>query len=147
MKIRVFAWTKGGRGTLSKMEISEAKLMGINGRELLIWLAGERARRILTALAQNESAVDVEIEAEDGEVFGGPVEAQETEQTSYGYRIYTKTVKRRYGEFGRLALYGCQINTITQLRGEGWQATLLAGGGAITAARLAMVGEKIEVKK
>lgn len=147
MKIRVFAWTKGGRGTLSKMEISEAKLMGINGRELLIWLAGERARRILTALAQNESAVDVEIEAEDGEIFGGPVEAQEMEQTSYGYRIYTKTVKRRYGEFGRLALYGCQINTITQLRGEGWQATLMAGGGAITAARLAMVGEKIEVKK
>lgn len=147
MKIRMFAWPKGGRWTSGKVEISEAKLMGINGRELLIWLAGERARRILTALAQNESAVDVEIEAEDGEVFGGPVEAQETEQTSYGYRIYTKTVKRRYGEFGRLALYGCQINTITQLRGEGWQATLLAGGGAITSTRLAMIGEKIEVKK
>jgi hypothetical protein len=143
----MFAWPKGGRWTSGKVEISEAKLMGINGRELLIWLAGERARRILTALAQNESAVDVEIEAEDGEVFGGPVEAQETEQTSYGYRIYTKTVKRRYGEFGRLALYGCQINTITQLRGEGWQATLLAGGGAITSTRLAMIGEKIEVKK
>lgn len=147
MKIRMFAWPKGGRWTSGKVEISEAKLMGINGRELLIWLAGERARRILTALAQNESAVDVEIEAEDGEVFGGPVEAQEMEQTSYGYRIYTKTVKRRYGEFGRLALYGCQINTITQLRGEGWQATLLAGGGAITSTRLAMIGEKIEVKK
>lgn len=147
MKIRMFAWPKGGRWTSGKVEISEAKLMGINGRELLIWLAGERARRILTALAQNESAVDVEIEAEDGEVFGGPVEAQETEQTSYGYRIYTKTVKRRYGEFGRLALYGCRINTITQLRGEGWQATLLAGGGAITSTRLAMIGEKIEVKK
>ena len=147
MKIRMFAWPKGGRWTSGKVEISEAKLMEINGRELLIWLAGERARRILTALAQNESAVDVEIEAEDGEVFGGPVEAQETEQTSYGYRIYTKTVKRRYGEFGRLALYGCQINTITQLRGEGWQATLLAGGGAITSTRLAMIGEKIEVKK
>lgn len=27
------------------------------------------------------------------------------------------------------------------------EATLMAGGGAITAARLAMVGEKIEVKK
>lgn len=147
MNIRMFAWPKGGRWTSGKVEISEAKLMGINGRELLIWLAGERARRILTALAQNESAVDVEIEAEDGEVFGGPVEAQETEQTSYGYRIYTKTVKRRYGEFGRLALYGCQINTITQLRDEGWQATLLAGGGAITSTRLAMIGEKIEVKK
>lgn len=147
MKIRMFAWPKGGRWTSGKVEISEAKLMGINGRELLIWLAGERARRILTALAQNESAVDVEIEAEDGEVFGGPVKEQEMEQTSYGYRIYTKTVKRRYGEFGRLALYGCQINTITQLRGEGWQATLLAGGGAITSTRLAMIGEKIEVKK
>ena len=147
MKIRVFAWTKGGRGTLSKMEISESKLMGINGRELLIWLAGERARRILTALAQNESAVDVEIEAEDGEIFGGPVKEQEMEQTSYGYRIYAKTVKRRYGEFDRLALYGCRINTITQSRDEDWQATLLAGDGAITAARLAMVGEKIEVEK
>ena len=147
MKIRVFAWPNGGRGTLSKMEISEAKLMGTNGRELLIWLAGERARRILTALAKNESAVDVEIEAEDGEIFGGPVKAQEMEQTSYGYRIYTKTVKRRYGEFDKLALYGCRINTITQSRDEDWQATLLAGGGAITAARLAMVGEKIEVKK
>ena len=122
--------------------------MGINGRELLIWLAGERARRILTALAKNESAVDVEIEAEDGEIFGGPVDVQEMEQTSYdGYRIYAKTVKRRYGEFDKLALYGCRINTITQSRGEDWQATLLAGDGAITAARLAMVGEKIEVEK
>lgn len=147
MKIRMFACPKGGRGASGKTEISEAKLMGTNGRVLLIGLAGERARRILTALAQNESTVDVEIEAEDGEVFGGPVNEQEMEQTSYGYRIYTKTVKRRYGEFDRLTLYGCRINTITQSRGEGWQATLLAGGGAITAARLAMVGEKIEVEK